>query len=322
MSFNWIDVIILAVAAYHVWDGWELGLVQLTTNLVSFLGSLWLAIRYHSVVGAFLEDKFGIPGLWSTVLGYIAVASLSETLIAHGLNLITSRLPRKYTDLKMNRALGAVLSVVNSCVIMAFVLLVLLALPIRGSAKTDVKNSYFGSRLVYLAETYGGQLKSSLDQVTAEAVRFLTVKPSSDERVDLKLDPTKLHFQVNTQAEQKMVELVNEERAKVGAKALRVDPKIIPVARAHSKDMFERSYFAHMSPEGHDVAYRLEQGNVAYTIAGENLAYAPDVQTAHSGLMNSEGHKKNILEPRFGRIGIGVIDAGAYGMMFTQVFAD
>lgn len=52
------------------------------------------------------------------------------------------------------------------------------------------------------------------------------------------------------------------------------------------------------------------------------MAYAPDTQTAHTGLMDSEGHKRNILEAEFGRVGIGVIDAGVQGMMFVQVFAD
>lgn len=322
MQINWIDAIILLVAIYYIWDGWEQGLVQLATNLLGFLAALWLAIRYHDVVGGFVAEKFGIPGLWARVLGYVAVATLSETVIVFLLNLVTARLPLKYLQLRINRLLGAGLSVVTACVVMAFIMLVVLALPLRGSAKADIKSSALGSRLVLLAETYGGELKSSLDQVTADAVRFLTVKPSSDERVDLHLDRVDLTLTVDQEAERQMLALVNAERAQVGAKPLRVDPEIVPVARDHSRDMFERNYFAHVSPDGHDVAYRLQQKEVVYVIAGENLAYAPDLQTAHQGLMDSEGHRKNILEPQFGRIGIGVIDAGVYGKMFTQVFAD
>jgi len=46
------------------------------------------------------------------------------------------------------------------------------------------------------------------------------------------------------------------------------------------------------------------------------------LSTAHNGLMNSEGHRANILEPEFRKIGIGVIDNGVYGKMFVQVFTD
>ena len=52
------------------------------------------------------------------------------------------------------------------------------------------------------------------------------------------------------------------------------------------------------------------------------MALAPNVDRAHTGLMNSEGHKRNILDPAFGKIGIGVVDGGVYGKMFTQVFTE
>jgi uncharacterized protein YkwD len=87
--------------------------------------------------------------------------------------------------------------------------------------------------------------------------------------------------------------------------------------------MYMRDYFSHVDPEGHDAGYRMEKAGISYSIAGENLAFAPDVATAHQGLMESEGHRENILEPRFTRIGIGVIAGGGTNeMMFTQDFAD
>jgi uncharacterized protein YkwD len=86
--------------------------------------------------------------------------------------------------------------------------------------------------------------------------------------------------------------------------------------------MWERKYFSHISPEGEDVGDRLDRHNINYFYAGENLALAPTTQTAHNGLMNSEGHRRNILEPQFRSVGIGVIDNGVYGKIFVQVFTD
>ena len=85
---------------------------------------------------------------------------------------------------------------------------------------------------------------------------------------------------------------------------------------------FEEKYFSHIAPDGSDPAKRIERGGVSFTYVGENLAYAPSVETAHEGLMESPGHKRNILDPKYRRIGIGVIDSGIYGRMFTQNFAD
>lgn len=59
---------------------------------------------------------------------------------------------------------------------------------------------------------------------------------------------------------------------------------------------------------------------ISYKTAGENLAGAPSVDHAHTSLMNSAGHRRNILNPAFTHIGIGIINGGPYGMMFTQMF--
>ncbi len=65
---------------------------------------------------------------------------------------------------------------------------------------------------------------------------------------------------------------------------------------------------------------RMREANVRFVDAGENLALAPTVQVAHRGLMNSPGHRANILYPQFGRVGIGIMDGGIRGLMISQEF--
>jgi uncharacterized protein YkwD len=84
--------------------------------------------------------------------------------------------------------------------------------------------------------------------------------------------------------------------------------------------MFARSYFSHVSPEGEDLSNRMREARVGYLAAGENLALAPTLFSAHSGLMQSPGHRANILRPQFGRLGIGILDGGRHGLMVTQAF--
>jgi uncharacterized protein YkwD len=64
----------------------------------------------------------------------------------------------------------------------------------------------------------------------------------------------------------------------------------------------------------------MRQANVRFATAGENLALAPTIPVAHNGLMNSPGHRANILRREFGRVGIGVMDAGMRGLMISQEF--
>jgi uncharacterized protein YkwD len=84
--------------------------------------------------------------------------------------------------------------------------------------------------------------------------------------------------------------------------------------------MFKLKYFSHESPNAGSAFDRLKAAGIGYSRAGENLAYAQSVAVAHRALMDSPGHRENILHPEFTRIGIGVINAGAYGRMVTQLF--
>jgi len=153
-----------------------------------------------------------------------------------------------------------------------------------------------------------------------ETLNFLTVKPEGNETVSL-------HFStkngtVDEQAEKAMVAMVNSERKKAGLLPVTADIGLTEVGRAHSQDMFARGYFSHYTPEGESPFDRMDKAAIVYTYAGENLALAPSTDLAMQGLMNSPGHRANILNPHFNKIGVGVIDGGIYGMMFSQEFTD
>jgi uncharacterized YkwD family protein len=117
-----------------------------------------------------------------------------------------------------------------------------------------------------------------------------------------------------------MVTLVNQERAKAGLKPLAVDMRLVKLARMKSQDMINKKYFGHQSPTYGSPFDMMKREGITYRTAGENLAGASTVTRAHDLLMQSSGHRKNILNPAFTHIGIGVIKGGPYGTMFTQMF--
>lgn len=107
--------------------------------------------------------------------------------------------------------------------------------------------------------------------------------------------------------EKQMLDLVNGERKKAKLKPLAWDGALAAVGRAHSADMVRRNFFAHASPDDRQVGDRLKVARVAFLAAGENLAFAPTLPIAHQGLMDSAGHRANILRPAFGRLGVGLV---------------
>ena len=165
-------------------------------------------------------------------------------------------------------------------------------------------------------------MDSKIDPVFGDAVQRslnrLMVRPQSDETV--KLHYTVKSPKVREDLEARMLQMVNEERAKEGLAPLQADPEMAAVARKHSADMFARGYFAHVNLDGEDPFDRMRKDGVRFITAGENLALAQTLIMAHNGLMNSPGHRANILHKSFGRLGIGILDGGIYGLMVTQNF--
>lgn len=84
--------------------------------------------------------------------------------------------------------------------------------------------------------------------------------------------------------------------------------------------MLQNNYFGHTSPTYGSPFEMLKKFGFKYSYAGENLAGASTVDSAHVNLMNSDGHRRNMLSSNFTEVGIGVVDGGPYGKIFVQIF--
>jgi len=126
--------------------------------------------------------------------------------------------------------------------------------------------------------------------------------------------------QTGTADELLMLSLVNEEREKAGLGPLMFNIKLTEVARIKSQDMIDNKYFAHDSPTYGSPFEMMKQFGITYRYAAENLALHPSVESAHQGLMNSPGHRANILNPNLTEIGIGIIPNSQGRYYVTQMF--
>lgn len=104
-----------------------------------------------------------------------------------------------------------------------------------------------------------------------------------------------------------LFDLTNAARVKHERPPLEWHEEVSVTARNHSTDMAENNYFNHRNQEGQSPFDRMEEDGISFSTAGENLAAGqPGSIFAHHGLMNSEGHRENILQSRFKELGTGV----------------
>ena len=103
---------------------------------------------------------------------------------------------------------------------------------------------------------------------------------------------------------QQVVDLVNAERAKEGLSPLTIDTKVQAAAQVRAQEC--EQLFSHTRPNGSSFATALQEQNVSYRSAGENIAWGQrSPQEVMNGWMNSEGHRANIMNANFTTIGVG-----------------
>jgi len=102
-----------------------------------------------------------------------------------------------------------------------------------------------------------------------------------------------------------VVNLVNQERAKAGLQPLATDDKLAGMAMDKAKDMHDNQYFDHQSPTYGSPFDMMRSYGIQYSYAGENIAMGQRTpEEVMNGWMNSEGHRQNILNPNFNKIGV------------------
>ncbi|MDX3854975.1 CAP domain-containing protein [Streptomyces sp. AK02-01A] len=120
-------------------------------------------------------------------------------------------------------------------------------------------------------------------------------------------------------AEAAVLALVNEERAKAGCDPLRSDSGLDSLARDFSDEMAARGFFDHTDPDGRTPWDRADAAGIQ-GLGGENIARGQaTAQAVMDSWMNSEGHRANILNCDYTRLGVGV-HTGSGGPWWTQDF--
>lgn len=345
---QFLDIIIIAIFLFYAFEGFAVGFFLALFDLVSFIAAFTVGLKAYSSLGRFLVTHTALPPGFANAIAFFLIAFLAEIFFSIILRKvfrftkqrISERFPKQHQSLfiddaearentqhlksaylrTISRILGILPGIASAFILLAFLFTVVISLPFSPFLKRAISNSRIANFLVTSTQGWESNVNGVFGEAIHETISFFTVAPQSETSINLRFTTTRVS--IDEQAEKEMLLSVNSERAKKGLAPLRFNKELTDLARVHAKDMFARGYFSHYTPERLSPFDRMALANIAFITAGENLALAPNVDLAMQGLMHSPGHRANILSPKYGKVGIGVIDGGIYGEMFTQEFTE
>jgi uncharacterized protein YkwD/uncharacterized membrane protein required for colicin V production len=315
---NYIDIILILVGLSSILTCIRRGFIISALELLSWLGSLIFAFLINQALSQGIQKIIPDLGVWTSPIAFILSTIVFKLVLDQIANWVIFELPAGIHRTITNRILGILPGIVNGLLWAGFIAAFLLLFPFQNRITNDVQDSRVANKLVnkvgWLGQKFSAVFSGALNH--SDGIAALKVASEGPVKLPFKVKHPKLRVDLEAQ----MLVLVNRERVQHGLSVLKADPEMSLVARKHSLDMFNRGYFSHITPEGASPFDRMASAHVSFLTAGENLALAQTLSIAHTGLMNSPGHRANILNPAFGRLGIGILDGGIYGLMITQNF--
>jgi len=327
VRFSPLDPVLIAGTALLVVHAVRSSFGPYLTELLAFGLGLGAALASFGPMAQVIHGRVGVTqgvaGFGSFLLVLVLVHAVVQAPVARAAAWLAPWVallpPRTRATVAAVPALGVALLAATLLVC------VIAVLPIAG-LQPALSGSILGSRLQAQAGFVQAPVQRLLVPTTSVGRRILESDPVSNPGEDqfIKLQfPTNLAVQADPAAEDRMLQKINQARSQVGLAPLHSDPLLQQAAREHSTDMYQRHYFSHNTPDGKTPYDRLRDLRFHFVTAGENIAFAPDVDQAWDSLMNSPDHRANILNPDFRCVGIGAYKGlNGYEEMFTQDFAD
>lgn len=317
---NYVDLVIIAAVALFAFFGYMRGFIKDFAALIALGLALFLASLYYQNVGALITSWLGMSPGFAGSVGFFVIWFLIEFVYYALIVAFYDKIPESIRQSHINKRAGIIPGALRAVMFVWFTVNLFFLLPINGAIGDQFRGSAVTKYLTKNNVAVGNFLGRTFGPAATDTVTFLTVKPQSTESIQLGY--TTKEVTVDKTSEKEMFDALNKERTSRGLDALILDDKLAKVAEEHCSDMFARGYFSHNTPDGITPFERMDKAGIFYLVAGENLALAPTVFDAMTGLMNSSGHKANITSPEYGKVGIGVIDGGVHGKMFAQEFTN
>ncbi len=319
-----IDLAILVFLTLLLLRGWTRGFVREAMDLVGLVIGTILAFRLGPVFGAVITSMVDISdemARFASGLIVFLVVGIGTAFATRAIER-TARLPSLNLA---NKAGGAGLAAAWGVFLATLVLTVGVVLPMPEAVADSIDGSAVARTLTdpdgVAQEVFSGLagdrlIETVLNLRDAVGTRRIIVGP--DEVVEIRASDA-ADLARDDVASIEIFELVNWARVSSGLDPLAWSDELASVGVGHAEEMYLNGYFAHDSPFTGDVADRVNDAEIRFLVAGENLALAATVGETHEGLMESPGHRANIEGDAYHSLGIGVI-RGPLGLMTVEVF--
>lgn len=319
-----IDLLIVIFLAAMAVRGWSRGLVRELVDVLGLIVGILLAFRAAPLVGAVIRGMSGVSEEAARLIGGVVV--LAAAVIA--MVIVGRALDRRFGEAvagPLNRSGGAALAVTWGAFLLTICVTLASVAPmpervdqwIGSSAAARTLANPDGVPQAVFGKLAGDRIVGSLlalQRVFGE--RRVVIGP--DDSIEL---PGARQDQLDRDhaAAAEVFDLLNRSRVEEGLEPLAWGGALAEVGAGHAYDMYLEGFFSHESPTTGGLVDRLREARITYRIAGENLALAATPGEVHRGLMESPGHRANILGAEYRRVGIAVV-SGPIGLMTVQVF--
>jgi len=319
-----LDLFLVVAFLLLMVRGWFRGFVREAMDLAGLIVGTLLAFRFSGPVGAVIESMANIAPDTARIVGGIIVFVLVGIGAAVGTSVLErhARLPGLNLP---NRVAGAGLALAWGIFLATMILSLAVILPTPPAVASHLGGSAVTGALTDPDGVPQEVFKRLSGDRAVEAL--LNLRELVGERRVILEDDQSIQFppiegsdlDLVAESADEVFDLLNRARVDEGLDPLAWSPGLAKVGEHHAADMYTSGYFAHRSPTTGTVADRLEVDHITYLVAGENLALAATPDEVHRGLMDSPGHRANIMGTDYRRVGIAAI-RGPLGLMVVQVF--
>lgn len=320
-----IDFVLGASLAAGAVRGWRRGLVREVMDLVGLALGVVVAFRLSRPAGDYLHTTYGLSPETARVVaavGLFVAVGLAAGIVAHFLTRVMS-----IPGLSLaNRLGGAGMAVLWTVFLVLVVASVARALPLSGPLDDAMARSRVLSAIAApdaLPQVTFQRLAGDrvLDSVLALEDLFNQRRLVVGGEDSVSIEPAEPDdLAPSAEDARLLLDLINSERVSVGLDPLAWSDGLAVVAAAHADDMYRHGFIAHRSPSTGTVNERVESAGIPVNTVAENLALAASGRAVHAGLMESQGHRSNLLGGGLDRVGIAALQ-GPLGLMVVEIFA-
>ena len=314
-----IDFAIGVLATLTVVRGYQRGIWRELISLILLVVVAVVSFRLGPGLAGVIESWAGVSSLAAR---FVAVTALFSGLMSASVWLVGRAYATRPAD-RGDQVGGAAISLVWLLGVLSLMFYVLTALPLNES--TD--QALAGSGVAELLSGEGSPAGRIVNAVAGDRVLEALVNLDQlvgDRQVIIEGDevvpiPASADVEEAPLDAREVFDLLNRARVESGVAPLAFSEGLAELAASHAREMYAEGYFSHVSPTTGTVLDRVGSAGIPFVVVGENLALAPTAAAVHEGLMASPGHRANLLETRYRRVGVGAV-SGPLGLMIVQIF--